>query len=191
MVYGLNDAQGYDSLFPGGYKAWLREALEMDPSPPENGNMVFVKEPAPAVLGLGRFVVSRKPVDAPGLRQIAANPYVYENPSVSRASVPIGSVELSQTNPNELRIRARCPILSLLTVQDAYYPGWRAYIDGRKVSFSDVGPTHMSCRLPAGEHEVRLRYQPSSFRVGLYLSLVGLAILAGMLGFGLASRRRT
>ena len=190
MVYGLNDAQGYDSLFPGAYKAWLRETLGRDPSPVENGNMVFIKELGPAVLGLGRFVVSRKPVDAPDLRRIAANPYVYENPSVSRASVSVGSVELNQIDPNELRIRSHCPIPSLLTVRDAYYPGWRAYIDGRKASFSDVGPTHMFCKIPAGEHEVRLRYKPSSFRVGLHLSLVGLSILAGMLGYGLASRRR-
>ena len=56
-VYGLRDAAGYDSLFPADRKERLRVATGRDPSPPENGNMAFVKGFAEARAVGARFVV--------------------------------------------------------------------------------------------------------------------------------------
>jgi hypothetical protein len=80
-VYGLRDAAGYDSLFPGVYKQRVREAGDgLDPSPPENGNIVFIKSAAIAQRLGARYVVTapnapaRFTADAPGLRQEYAGP---------------------------------------------------------------------------------------------------------------------
>ena len=57
-VYGLHDIGGYDSLFPRASRDTIREATGNDPTPPENGNMVFVKT-AEAATKLGaRYLVT-------------------------------------------------------------------------------------------------------------------------------------
>ena len=182
MVYGLNDAQGYDSLFPGAYKAWLRNALGEDPSPPENGNMVLLKHPSRAVLALGRYVVSAQPISAAGIRKSAWISGLYE----TTAEAGRGRLGSAYRGPNEFELRATYKSTSTLCVRRAYYPGWRAYVDRVPVGFASAGPTHISCRVPAGEHNIRLRYEPSSFRLGMYLSLVGLAALSALLGCAVA-----
>ena len=63
-VYGLRDVSGYDSLFPGERKDALKSVLGRDPSPPENGNMVFVKGIEEARAAGAALVVTR-PDDAP------------------------------------------------------------------------------------------------------------------------------
>jgi hypothetical protein len=58
-VYGLHDVGGYDSLLPRRAKQRVQDAGNgEDPSPPENGNIVFVKSIG-AARGLGaRFLVA-------------------------------------------------------------------------------------------------------------------------------------
>lgn len=57
-VYGLHDVGGYDSLLPKTAKDTIRDAGGVEPSPQENGNMVFVKT-AEAARTLGaRWVIT-------------------------------------------------------------------------------------------------------------------------------------
>ncbi len=60
-VYGLFDVQGYDSLYPVRYKRLLDAAAGRDSAPPENGNMVFARNPDSPIwdlLGV-RYFISR------------------------------------------------------------------------------------------------------------------------------------
>lgn len=58
-VYALHDVGGYDSLFPGAYKQRVREAGGgEDPSPPENGNIVFIKRAETAARLGARYLVT-------------------------------------------------------------------------------------------------------------------------------------
>jgi len=66
MVYGLYDVAGYDSLFMRTYQHRLAIIEGVDPSPPENGNMVLVRRYTPALSELADYVISREPTDAPG-----------------------------------------------------------------------------------------------------------------------------
>ena len=57
-VYGLHDIGGYDSLLPGADKEQVKTAGDgLDPSPPENGNIVFIKRPETAVALGARYLV--------------------------------------------------------------------------------------------------------------------------------------
>ncbi len=57
-VYGFRDMGGYDSLFRASSKIRLREQADgADPSPPENGNMAFVKSVDAAVRGGARWII--------------------------------------------------------------------------------------------------------------------------------------
>jgi len=68
---------------------------------------------------------------------------------------------------------------------DTFYPGWRAYVDGRAVAVHCVDYVFRGVVLPPGEHEVTFVYQPLSFRLGLMVSLVTGSVLAALVTFRL------
>ena len=86
-VYALHDLGGYDSLFPGAYKRRVQVAGGgADPSPPENGNIVFIKS-VEAARNLGaRYLIAAPEIPDlaardPALRRVytGADMTIYEN----------------------------------------------------------------------------------------------------------------
>jgi uncharacterized membrane protein YfhO len=62
-------------------------------------------------------------------------------------------------------------------LQDAYYPGWKAYINGEETKIDPVNITFRGFHVPAGENiHVEVRYQPLSFAIGLIISLLTLGV---------------
>lgn len=102
-------------------------------------------------------------------------------------------VQATRDSPNELRIQTSNPIARLLVVNEAFFPGWTAQMNGDDGSWSDV-KIHRANYLfrgivvPAGEHELRMIYRPASVRVGTTITLVtAMALLGGIL----LNRQRT
>jgi hypothetical protein len=98
------------------------------------------------------------------------------------ASVPAsgggaGSTEVFRYEPNRVDVRTKAAAPSVLVLAENHYPGWRAYLDGRRVDILRVNYAQRGVRVPAGEHEVSFRYRPASFYAGLALSLMALAAL--------------
>ena len=56
-------------------------------------------------------------------------------------------------------------------------PGWRAWVDGKNVGIALADGIFQAIPVAAGSKEVRLAYEPTSFRLGLFLSLIGWMIL--------------
>lgn len=77
----------------------------------------------------------------------------------------------------------------VLVVTDAYYPGWRAYLDGAETPIYPTDVAFRGVRLPPGPHLVEMRYQPATFSVGLALSGVGAVLLCLVLLAARAPRR--
>lgn len=71
MVYGLHDVQGYDSLFTRAYQHRLAQIEGVDPSPPENGNMVLVRRYTPALSKLADYVASLEPIEVAGAELVS------------------------------------------------------------------------------------------------------------------------
>ncbi len=78
----------------------------------------------------------------------------------------------------------------VLVLADQYYPGWHVRVNGEKAKLLRVNAILKGVALPAGRHEVRFAFRPLSFRVGIVLSLAGLAILAGAVVSGMIWRRQ-
>ncbi len=83
------------------------------------------------------------------------------------------------TNSAEVDVTATRPALVVLA--DAYYPGWRAYIDSVPAEIVPVYTVFRGVRVDAGKHRVEFRYEPASFRLGLLVSIAAL-----MMGVALA-----
>ena len=79
------------------------------------------------------------------------------------------------------------PAAGVLRVSESFDPGWRATVDGRPtpVQIADLG--QQAVFVPAGAHEVALRYEPRPWRVGLALSLGG-GVAIAVLGFRIRRR---
>jgi len=71
-----------------------------------------------------------------------------------------------------------------LVLLESYDPGWRAWVDGRAVPVYPANGLFQAIAVPAGVHQVRWVYFPSSLIVG------GIGTLLGVGGLAMASRRR-
>ncbi|MFN8501381.1 hypothetical protein [Kouleothrix sp.] len=73
----------------------------------------------------------------------------------------------------------------LLSISEAVYPGWEAYVDGLPTPIVRANGLQRAVILPpalAGQpHEVTFVYRPLSARLGTALSLFALAVAAGLL----------
>jgi uncharacterized membrane protein YfhO len=65
-----------------------------------------------------------------------------------------------------------CP--GLIVVGDAFYPGWRARVDGRRIPVQEVSAVR-AVRAAAGRHHVEFSYRPASVYWGFSLAIAALA----------------
>jgi len=117
-----------------------------------------------------------------------------EKPSLEKGegrgtSFPPVAFSLAEETPNRVTVKGTVsqPSGAWLVLSDTYYPGWRVYVDGRRQPLRRAYGTLRAVRLEAGAREVRFVYQPTSFRVGMFLAL---AAWGGMVGVGVESLRR-
>lgn len=58
-----------------------------------------------------------------------------------------------------------------LVVSDLFYPGWKAYIDGKETEILAANIVQRAIFLPQGDHVVNFIYKPTSFFLGSFLSI--------------------
>jgi hypothetical protein len=63
-----------------------------------------------------------------------------------------------------------------LLLADNWYPGWKAWIDGRPAPILVADHALRAVALPAGSHEVEMRFHPASLSIGAGMSLASLAL---------------
>ena len=79
--------------------------------------------------------------------------------------------EILEYTPNSVTIKASLAEEGYLVLGDTYYPGWNAYVDGRKSRIYKTNYVIRSVFLEKGEHLVRFLYEPKSFVIGMIISL--------------------
>ncbi len=84
-------------------------------------------------------------------------------------------------------VRVRTARSGYVVLSQIYYPGWKAYVDGKRTKLLEADYLLTAAQVPAGEHEVEFRYEPWSFKLGLGASVLG---LLGMVAVGVPVRRR-
>ncbi|HEX8255913.1 MAG TPA: hypothetical protein VF846_22425 [Thermoanaerobaculia bacterium] len=66
----------------------------------------------------------------------------------------------------------------LAVSQHKWWPGWRAYADGKRVPAVTVNGATVGAFVPPDARKVRFRYRPNSFDLGLRLTALGVLLLA-------------
>ncbi len=156
MVYGLEFGSGYDAEYPSTTAKYLGVLNSNDASAtPENKNYL--------------------PRD-----------FFVDNWQSEKDSTKILSTLLDPSFPIKKKIVLEDEVLKrdgekMYFVSDAYYPGWKAFVDGKETKIYKADFAFRAIKIPKGEHEIKMVYEPQSFYLGLKISLATLIIL-GIIG---------
>jgi uncharacterized membrane protein YfhO len=64
----------------------------------------------------------------------------------------------------------------LLIVSEAFYPGWKAFVDGQPQPIYEVFGALRGVALESGSHRVEMRYRPPVVAMGTALSFAAIAV---------------
>ena len=78
--------------------------------------------------------------------------------------------------PNRVIMRTDVAQPGYLVLADAFYPGWRATVDGEAAEILSANHAFRAVALDGGQHTVVFQYDPLSFRLGAWITL-GSALL--------------
>jgi hypothetical protein len=71
-----------------------------------------------------------------------------------------------------LEIETESSAPAMVTIAQTFYHPWRAYVDGRRVELWRANYGFQALEVPAGKHQVELRYEDEVFIVGAVVSLL-------------------
>ncbi len=89
------------------------------------------------------------------------------------------AVQIVDYQANRVRLEVETAAAGLLVLTDTYAPGWKALLDGQPTPLYVANHAFRTVVVPAGSHQIKIVYDPLSFRVGAATSL--LTIIALML----------
>ena len=100
------------------------------------------------------------------------------------------SAIVAAISDTHLEVQTSSSNATFLITSDAYYPGWRASIDGREAPLYRADYAIRGVMLPPGPHTVSFDYRPRSFYAGATISALTLIALGGLMLAGVMFRRR-
>jgi hypothetical protein len=87
-----------------------------------------------------------------------------------------GQVTLLSYGANKVSLVCETEDDAFLYVSDTFYPGWKAYVDGRETVIYRANLAFRAVYVPRGDHNITFVYHPLSFYVGCCFTLIGLFV---------------
>lgn len=103
---------------------------------------------------------------------------------------PDAAAEIITYTPNQVIIKTKSAAGNLLFLSDAYYPGWKAYINQQETKIYRADYAFRALVLPAGENTIEFRYEPLAFKIGIYLFYGSMLLLSGLLIYAAVIKKR-
>jgi len=72
---------------------------------------------------------------------------------------------------NRIVLEVGTPETAFLFMSESYYPGWQAYVNGKREEILPANYVFRAIPVPPGIHRVEVVYRPLSFKVGLGITL--------------------
>ena len=94
--------------------------------------------------------------------------------------------QLRSRRNNELAFSIDAPKTGWFVINEAYFPGWKAWIDGRPIPIYRVDGWLRGLPITQGQHRVNLQFKPTDWlvsaaiAVGIWLILAAMAVRAGL-----------
>ena len=93
------------------------------------------------------------------------------------------SLNVSEFTNNKIKGTVNADKDATLICSIPYDKGWSVYIDGKKVETNDIYGAFISVHVPAGEHNITLKYTPVNLISGCIITSLCIIILIGMYFF--------
>jgi hypothetical protein len=115
-----------------------------------------------------------------------------EIPSVEPplTSGPTEYARMVSYEPERIEIDASANSDGFLVLNDPYASGWNAYVDGKQTDILRTNHAFRGIELPAGQHEVVFKYEPTTLQVGLWSTGAASIALVGIWSWALVDWRR-
>ena len=101
-------------------------------------------------------------------------------PPEAQGSVPTNATSARVTTrrfaAHEILAEVETDAPTLVTIAQSFYHPWQAFVDGQPVKLWRANYAFQALAVPAGKHTVRLVYVDEKFRLGVGISLAGLAV---------------
>ncbi len=102
-------------------------------------------------------------------------------PTDTNAIVTLSDLTLVRERHGLVRARLTAAEPCLVVIAESYYPFWHAEVDGAPAELLRVSTALMGVELPAGPHEIILRYEPPVvYRLAAVSSLLGFVTGIGL-----------
>lgn len=112
---------------------------------------------------------------------------VTPRPPVAPARGP-ETVRVTMPRPTRTVVDATATAPGILVLADAYYPGWRATLDGRSTPIFPADWGLRGVALPEGRHTLVFEYRPDWLPAAVLMTVAGLLATLLMLARGLSGR---
>jgi len=99
----------------------------------------------------------------------------------SRTKRVKGEVRVIKESNQRLLLEVVSEEEAILFLNDTYYPGWKAFVDGQEERILRADYLFRAIVLPKGKHKVEFIYRPLSLRLGMFFSLTGFLFIMGYL----------
>jgi len=100
-------------------------------------------------------------------------------------------IELKSYKANELVYNSSANNEKLAVFSEIYYPaGWKCYVDGKESNYFRANYTLRAMIVPAGNHEIKFSFKPSSYTVGNNISMASSVIFILLLAGWLFAERK-
>ncbi|GEM_PF-2895121 len=129
----------------------------------EPDRQIMLEKLARGIYDIRRYIYLEEPVSSlpPG-----------ESASESRGIVTIHAIK-----PDYVILEVRADVPGLLFLSDSWYPGWKAFVDGKEEKIYRANFLFRAVKVNSGDHIVEFRYRPLSLLSGGILTLFGTILL--------------
>jgi len=183
--YGLSTPQGFDPLLTTGYQKLMATTEHIQS--PEEIDIDPANETALGLFGVRYFLTSE---GAPLYARLSSDPdFRLLPPATSyfkvfqfvKARLPYGWVSDGGEHEVVRRVRwdpearefvVRSASGGRFELDEQFYPGWRATIDGSPVNIERWSDAIQAIQVPAGEHRIAFRFRSFGLRIGALVSLL-------------------
>jgi hypothetical protein len=146
-------------------------------------------EPPRAFL-VGKTLTAADPQQAIELLRTVADP---REIAVVEGMTPLDGQMGSMSNatitayaPERVEVQTQSTEEALLVLNDAFYPGWRAQVDGAPTEIFPTNVLFRGVRIPSGEHTVTFTFEPYTWWVGSAVSIAALGLWLALIAVGAA-----
>ncbi|QBA20365.1 hypothetical protein EU348_03905 [Chryseobacterium indologenes] len=154
------------------------------PNPKANGNAWFVSDlkfadtPNQEIKAIGTIDNKKTAVIA------SSDKSYFDNKPVQADSTAF--INLTKYQPNELEFKSQSKTPQLAVFSEVYYPhGWKVLVDEKEVPYIKADYLLRAVHVPAGNHHIRMVFEPEVIEKGKWLSLLSFGLFILLAAFGL------